>query len=228
LEKYQEVQRIAKRTMKYLRSYIREGVTEQDIAHASDDFMRASGVSSFWYHGVGTLVLVGERTALSVSGRDYASSSEAVKPNDLVTVDLSPDIDSYWGDLARSFVIVRGEAEVPDGKTHGLFSGIRAEKFLHKMLMSLACPSMTFEELHTAMNAAIGGMGYSNLDFRGNLGHSIEKDMGDRVYIEKGNRSKLSDAGLFTFEPHIQAKGSPFGYKMENIYYFDAGKLRML
>ena len=46
-----------------------------------------------------------------------------------------------------------------------------------------------------------------NLDFLGNQGHSIEKNQEDRVYIEKGNRKKLSEVSYFTFEPHIARKG---------------------
>ena len=49
------------------------------------------------------------------------------------------------------------------------------------------------------MNKVIEDSGYINLDFMGNLGHSIVKDKGDRVYIEKGNIQKLSDVKYFTF-----------------------------
>lgn len=42
------------------------------------------------------------------------------------------------------------------------------------------------------MNKQITEKGYVNLDFLGNLGHSIERRSGDRIYIEKGNKKKLS------------------------------------
>ena len=44
-------------------------------------------------------------------------------------------------------------------------------------------------------------------------------------YIEKGNKTKLSDVNYFTFEPHISVLNSKYGYKKENIYYFVEGKL---
>ena len=47
----------------------------------------------------------------------------------------------------------------------------------------------------------------------------------DRVYIEKGNMTKLSDVKYFTFEPHIAFPDSKYGYKKENIYYFDENGL---
>ena len=84
---------------------------------------------------------------------------------------------------------------------------------------------MTFEEVYLFMNRYIEENNFINLDFGGNLGHSIERKKEDRLYIEKGNNSKLSDADMFTFEPHIQRKGSKYGFKMENKYIFSGNKL---
>lgn len=83
----------------------------------------------------------------------------------------------------------------------------------------------TFEELFYYINDLIKARGYVNLDFLGNLGHSIVKDKGQRIYIEKGNTEKLSAVEAFTFEPHISLPGSVYGYKMENIYSFSSGAL---
>ena len=64
-------------------------------------------------------------------------------------------------------------------------------------------------------------MGYMNLDFRGNLGHTIEKHLNDRRYIEANNETLLGDCNMFTFEPHIRQTNDTWGFKMENIYYFE-------
>ena len=74
------------------------------------------------------------------------------------------------------------------------------------------------------MNQVIKENGYINLDFMGNLGHSIVKNKNDRVYTEKGNTQRISEVKYFTFEPHISIPGSKYGYKKENIYYFQNGK----
>jgi len=233
LERYRRIQWIAKETIEYLKSYILKGVSEEDIANAATEFMCARGVSSFWYHGVGALVLVGDRTTLSISGRNYSPSDVRVKEYDLVTVDLSPEIDSYWGDFARSFVVANGRVESNStgnsSKRVGvLFDGVDVEKALHQKLQDVVTPEMTFGELYLAMSKAIEDVGYMNLDFKGNLGHSIEKNIDDRIYICSGNKTKLSDIELFTFEPHIGKRKGTFGYKMEDIYYFSNGKLRLL
>jgi hypothetical protein len=103
--------------------------------------------------------------------------------------------------------------------------GLLVEDFLHKELSDFVVPQTTFEELYYYMNRVIEEQGFINLDFMGNLGHSIVKHKNDRIYIEKGNKSCLGDVAYFTFEPHISIKGSKYGYKKENIYYFENGKL---
>ena len=75
------------------------------------------------------------------------------------------------------------------------------------------------------MNEFIVENEFVNLDFMGNLGHSIVKTKGDRIYIEKENKTKIGDVKYFTFEPHIAFPDSKYGYKKENIYYFDEAGL---
>lgn len=50
----------------------------------------------------------------------------------------------------------------------------------------------------------------------------------DRIYIEKGNQICLGEVHYFTFEPHISVQGSKYGYKRENIYYFENGEIKEL
>ena len=78
------------------------------------------------------------------------------------------------------------------------------------------------------MNSLILSIGFINLDFILNLGHSIFKDKSERIYIEKGNNKKLSNVKFFTFEPHIGFKNSNYGFKKENIYFFNDGKIEEL
>lgn len=71
------------------------------------------------------------------------------------------------------------------------------EKELHREMQRFVTPKTTFEELYYYMNKFIEDNGYFNLDFLGNLGHSIVKQKNDRIYIEKGNTTRL--LGFFLF-----------------------------
>ena len=100
------------------------------------------------------------------------------------------------------------------------------EDRLHRELVEFVNIKTTFEELYYHINEFILKDGFVNLDFMGNLGHSIVKDKNDRVYTEKGNAQKISDVKYFTFEPHIGIPYSKYGFK--NIYYFKDRKLAEL
>ncbi len=82
--------------------------------------------------------------------------------------------------------------------------------------------------LYFYVNDLIEKSGYLNLDFNGNLGHTINRHKFQRKYIEKGNKKKISCADYFTFEPHISIPKSKFGFKKENIYIFKNNELVLL
>jgi len=217
-DSYGIVQNIAKETMNYLFSVIVPGISEKEIRDEAEAYMLSHGIESFWYYNVGALVFIGDRTTLSVSGRDYTASDRRVEDNDLVTVDLSPCIENVWGDYARSFIV--GEAD--------LIYGIDFENYLHSQLSRITHPDITLHEMYHELNDIINLNGFINLDFNGNLGHTIEKSKDARKYIEHGNMVRMKEIDLFTFEPHVKKSGHDYGFKMENIYYLEGDTLHEL
>jgi len=223
---YQQIQKIAKDTMEYARRHIKTGMNLVDIRKMCEDKMLGLGADSFWYWGVGAFVFAGDETAISVSGTEYKTSDRLIELNDIITIDLSPQNKDVWGDYARTIIIQNGEAVDTENIVNVEWKkGMLMEEFLHSELLKFATPKTTFEELYYQMNHVIEEKGFINLDFLGNLGHSIAKQKNDRIYIEKGNQTCLGDVTYFTFEPHISVEGSKYGYKKENIYYFKNGKL---
>ncbi len=229
LEKYKEVQELAKETMEFLRSFIEEGVTEKEIGEATEKFLREKGIESFWYYDLAALVYVGKRTTISISGRDYKATETKVKSNDLVTVDLGPEIARRWADLARSFIVENGKViSSENSNSEEMVKGIEVQKELHRQFKNFINEETSFEEACEKMNEIINELGFENLDFKNNLGHTIVKDKDDRIYMEAGNKTKFKEVDLFTFEPHIKKKAGEYGFKHENIYYFDQGVLKIL
>jgi len=220
---YLHVQNIALRVLRDIVPFIKAGKTECSVVDACTQLLEQYGAKDCWYHNVPALVLVGERTTLSVSGTDYQPADVAIGTNDLVTIDLSPMINDWWGDCARSYIVESGNVTPPD-KSSALGYGIIIERELHALMKEIATPKTSMHELYSVMNQSIENMGYKNLDFRGNLGHSIEKHMDDRRFIEANNQTRLGDCDLFTFEPHICRTNDVWGFKMENIYYFEDDK----
>jgi Xaa-Pro aminopeptidase len=214
------VQAIAREVLAALPATITADDTEVTIASRAVEMMQDRGVQDTWYHQCPALVLLGTRSCLSVSGRDYVPADEPVGSFNLITVDLSPALDGVWGDCARSFYVENGRCVDPPSLPE-FARGARAEQELHETLVRCAHPALTFHELFQIGNQEIARLGFENLDFRGNLGHTIEKELSARRYIESGSSMLLGDAAFFTFEPHIREPGSAWGFKHENIYYFD-------
>lgn len=227
---YQAVQKIAKDTINNIKAEIRSGMSLIEVRSLCENKMRELGADSFWYYDIGAFVFSGDETTISVSGREYSTSDRMIALDDIITIDLSPQVGNTWGDYARTVIIQNGKAVQLDEEVQNeeWRAGLEVEKKLHKRMTEIVSPEMTFEELYYQMNEYICEEGYINLDFMGNLGHSIVRKKEDRIYIEKGNSAQLGDVHFFTFEPHISVIGSKYGYKRENIYYFDKDGIKEL
>ena len=230
MEKNLAAQNIAREAMTITKDYLRAGQSLQEVRDFCENAMRDLDAESFWYHDIGAFIFSGEDTVLSISGREYETPQRQVQPEDLLTIDLSPEQEGAWGDYARTIVIEDGIAlsDPREARRLDWRQGVVTEQRLHEELLRAVEPSMTFEELHARMNQKIHQLGFENLDLHGNLGHTIEARPEDRIYIEEGNQQQLGNVDLFTFEPHIRQSGVGFGFKHENIYYFANGQLRTL
>lgn len=227
--KNKQVQQIAKIVMDEIANNINAGMKEYEVAELAESLLKKNGINQFWYYNIGAFVFVGERTTISISGREYKPSDMVIKENDIITIDLSPEKDGFWGDYARTIIVRDGKVSIDGFNSNTEFEeGLITEVQLHKYLTEIVNETTTFEELYYYMNEKIVQLGYENLDFAKNLGHSIEKCKEDRKYIEKGNKLKLKEFSCFTFEPHIKKLNGKYGYKMENIYYFENGKVKEL
>lgn len=222
-----EVQQIAKQAMFYLKSQIKVGMSLPELRKLAEDKMLSLGATSFWYWDIGAFIFSGKNTTQSVSGKYYQTADKIIKSNDIITVDLSPQVDNVWGDYARTIIIENGEIidDIAKISNSEWKDGLLMEEKLHRELISFATPNTTFEELFLHINAFITANGYVNLDFMGNLGHSIATDKNDRIYIEKGNGLAFKSVKYFTFEPHIAINGCEYGFKKEDIYGFINDKL---
>lgn len=227
---YSKVQGIAKETISYIKTIIKPGMNLLEIRKICEEKMLELGADSFWYWNIGAFVFAGDETTISVSGKEYITTSKIISYNDIITIDLSPQKNNIGGDFARTIIIEKGSVieEISNINNTEWKNGILMEELLHKELRNFVTVNTTFEELYFHINDFIKKNGYINLDFMRNLGHSIEKEKNDRVYIEKGNKMKLSEVTMFTFEPHISVEHSKYGYKKENIYLFRNNELTEL
>lgn len=222
-----EMQNLNRDTIAYASAVIVPGMSLVELRKLCEAYMLSNGADSFWYYDVGAFVFSGDKTAVSVSGRAYQTDPCTIAPNDIITIDLSPQNHFVWGDYARTLIVENGSIVkgIENIKNDEWRNGLNMENYLHEAMVGFVNENTTFEELFYYINDLIKGCGYSNLDFLGNVGHSIVSDRKYRIYIEKGNTEKLSSVEAFTLEPHIGLPGSLYGFKKENIYTFCDGKI---
>ena len=225
--KIHDMQNLNRDTITYAASIIRPGMALIDVRSLCEEYLLVHGADSFWYWDVGAFVFRGKDTILSVSGKQYETADTIIESNDIITIDLSPQCNNIWGDYARTIIVEDGAVVTDSAKIHNKEwrSALWMEEQLHEAMRSFVCRDTTFEELFYYINDLICKNGYVNLDFLGNLGHSIVKEKSQRIYIEKGNQTKLSEVEAFTFEPHISLPDGQYGYKMEIIYAFEGERL---
>lgn len=221
IAEYRNVQHAAKEVLQELADTIVGLDTEQSIVGRAEDAMRRRGIGETWYHQCPALVLLGSRSCTSISGKHYQPASELVGEMNLVTVDLSPRRGDYCGDCARSFLVENGRVTQRPGNPD-FVAGAAYLQELHAAMRRFVQPKTTFHDLAVWSAQQISAAGFENLDFRGNVGHSIARHRADRLYIEKENHARLGDVAFFTFEPHVRAVGQRWGFKHENIFFFDA------
>lgn len=228
IAEHREVQSAAKQVLAKLASQICATDTEDSIARTAYRGLCDLGFSDTWYYQCPVFVLSGSRSCLSISGRDYVPARDAIGQFNLVTVDLSPMRSGRWGDCARSFYVESGKV-TPEPLTREFASGKQLLESLHAAMRRTVHPTMKFHELFDWANRYIAACGFENLDFLGNVGHSLATRREDRQYIEAGNTCSLGDVPFFTFEPHVRQAGRRWGFKHENVFFFNqAGVLEEL
>ena len=214
------IQTATKQVLSRLAVTITDQSTERTIACAAARMLAESGFPNTWYYDCPALVLLGNRTCESVSGKAYKPSDAQIGLHGLITVDLSPADGPISGDCARAYYVENGVAIFPPIDPD-FADGHRVQMLLNAEMKRTVSRQTTFGELFDFANEIIRSEGYENLDFLGNLGHSIAHHLEDRSYIEVRNHRLLSEVPCFAFEPHIRKIGGVWGFKYENIYYFD-------
>lgn len=105
---YCDVQKIAKETMEYIKTEIRAGMPLSEVRRLCEEKMTMLGADSFWYWDIGAFVFAGDETTVSVSGKEYITADRVIESDDIITIDLSPQIGDTWGDYARTIIIEKG------------------------------------------------------------------------------------------------------------------------
>ena len=228
LETYIQVQKVCRDVLSEIGSLIKAGQSELEIVNYCRELIAAYGVHEYWYHNIPVMVALGQHTMRSATGKGYVASDQLLADDDYFTIDLSLAINNHWGIYAKTFSVESGMVRLADSSNDEFVQLKNISETLHHYLLEIAHPDMTFHELYHAINARVISSKVLHLDFRGNFGHSIEQSLDARVYIENNSMQKISQSGLFGFEPHLRFIDGRIGFKDADIYFFKSNKLHRL
>lgn len=226
-----KAQSIAYQCLEHMNTFLKPGLSYEDIHKECESFMRAKGADGFWTHDDPALILFGDLSAYSAHESPVPLFKDRfIKENDFITIDVAPKIQQSWGDLARSYIMENGkiiEAELSHNQE--IKEGLKLEIELHQLFLNTVNEDCTFEQLFEVIDARLKEKGCHNCDYHDNFGHSIENNPKDRITIAKGVPIRISEYNKpLTFEPHIRKNNGNYGIKYENMYVFYQGKMRLL
>ena len=117
-QSYSRIQLVAKQTIEYIKKIIKPGMNLLEIRKFCEEKLLELGADSFWYWDVGAFVFAGDETTVSVSGKQYVTSNRVIGNNDIITIDLSPQMGNIWGDYARTIInIYKHDGYMPDARS---------------------------------------------------------------------------------------------------------------
>lgn len=228
LRAHQGAQRAAKTVLAALPQQIHADDTEQTIADKAYAMLRDLHYADTWYDQSPVLVLLGSRSCLSMQENTYTASDEKVGMSNLITVYVSPTLENYWGDCSRSFAVENGRVTQRPSILEWR-AGLYFLAELQRKMMSMVRPDTSFGQLFEWANLTIRQRGFVNLECQNNIGHDFARTRADRELIRANNTKKLGDTPFFSFESFVRLKGGSWGFKREDVFFFDElGQIKCL
>lgn len=150
-------------------------------------------------------VQVGKYAALPHGSR----TPQKIMENEVVLIDGGCQVEGYWSDLSRTFVI-----GTPNQKTIDAFNIVLEAQ---TKAVEVARPGIEAQEVDAAARKVIVDAGYGPdyEYFTHRLGHGMGLDMHEWPYLVKGNTTILEPGMTFSDEPGIYVPDE-FGIRLED------------
>ncbi len=194
-----KAQEIAETAYEELLPFIREGVTEREIALELNRLMFVHGAEDLSFD---TIVLSGANTSMPHG----VPSNKKVEEGEFVLMDFGAVWNGYHSDMTRTVCIGKPSEEME--KVYNIvleaqLAGIRAAK-----------PGITGAELDNVSREIIEKAGYGEY-FGHSLGHGVGMEIHELPNASHGYKNPLNEKAVVTVEPGIYLAGK-FGVRIED------------
>jgi methionyl aminopeptidase len=196
LEALRKVGNLVARTLAAMGKALEPGMTTKELDDIGRALLEAEGARSapevtYDFPGA-TCISVGPDCAHGIPG------DTVVKAGDLINIDVSAELDGYFGDTGASFAVPPTSARIErlcrDGR-RAMWAGINAVK-----------PGARLNEIGRAIETFAGKNGYSLV--RNLASHGVGRSLHDEpsmipTWYEKGERRAITEGLVFTIEPFL-------------------------
>jgi len=195
IEKIKKSSQLVARALKYLKAFIREGVSTEELDRLAEEYIkRHGGIPAFkGYRGYprSLCVSVNEEVVHGIPGK------RRLKEGDIVSLDLGVLMDGYYGDAAIT---------VPVGKVSELASKLIkvTEEALYRGI-EMARPGNRLSDISYAIQNHVEKAGFSVV--REFVGHGIGKELHEEPQVPNfgpPNRGPRLEPGMvLAIEPMV-------------------------
>lgn len=200
LESVTKAQRIAEAAFEHILGFIREGVTEKEIALTIDFFMLKNGAEAISFE---TIAISGANT----SKPHGVPTDKKVCNGDFITIDYGAVVNGYHSDMTRTVAV----GEVSDEQINIYETVLEAQLRALAMLKE----GVKCSEVDAAAREYIKEKGYGEF-FRHSTGHGVGLEIHEKPTLSPKNDKKLQVGNIVTIEPGIYIPGK-YGVRIEDM-----------
>ena len=202
LLKIMKASSIGDECFKYIIGYIREGMTEKQIAGEIEETLKKLGSQGLAFP---TICVSGE------NGADPHGSptDKKIQRGDFLTMDFGAVVDGYYGDMTRTVAL----GSISSEKRNVYETVLKAQE----NALALCRPGSRCFDIDKAARDIIEEAGYGE-NFIHGTGHGVGREVHEEPYINKkaGDSDILAENMAITIEPGIYIPGQ-FGIRIEDL-----------
>lgn len=208
----EQAQRLAERGFEHILPYIREGVTEREVALELEFYLRREGAQRVAFDFI---VVSGANSSLPHG----IPSDKPIEKGDFVTMDFGVVIDGYHSDMTRTVAV----GTVSDEQRH-IYDTVLQAQLASLAVLKAGLPCVAGD---AAARDIIAAAGYGDC-FGHGTGHGVGVQIHEGPSLSPKAGERLLQAGnIVTVEPGIYLEGR-YGVRIEDMALITADGCRNL
>ena len=195
-------QSIAEKAFDYILGFIKEGITEREVALTLDFFMLRNGAECVSFE---TIAVSGKNSSMPHG----VPSDKKIERGDFITLDYGAVVDGYHSDMTRTVAV----GEVSSKQAEVYETVLTAQKKSLEILRA----GVSCKAADAAARDIINNAGYGSY-FGHGTGHGVGIEIHEEPRVSPKSESILMAGDIVTVEPGIYLP-SEFGVRIEDMAF---------